>query len=827
MKIKQKVNAAQVRTVRRDETESLGNPFDVFDKIFVINLDKHLDRWVRFIEQAENIGFEHKVERVSGVSHEVGSFGCAMSHKKAISIARERGYSNILIFEDDVRFLYDRDYTWDCLGKAWSNLKDMEWDIFYLGINPAVAKDRVSTLKQDPSIKGKAMRSGDIISPEIPFYGRFGMCMNAAMFNVYDRIPDSIDQFTANTRGDMVIKSTLCKKVMVWPALVSVTDAPSFTGVGLDTNGNYKKKDNHIKIVGSYSKLGFTDNRYKPSYKVENVPALFTIWVSDSTELPELQVMCLKSMLYTGHNVKLYSYDKFSNIPEGVLRVDLNGILPRDKCLKNKEILGRTGTAVPDTYCMMADLMRVIILRDTDDVWIDSDIFVLQNIKPFLKHEMVPGMISNWARGLSICNGLLKLNRNGVILNKLLHIVENYFKGERNYGGHGDLAGAHTMQMEILTGCTAEVSEAYLSHLCIVPISKKHQERLYRKADIPRSVQKDIFGIHLWNSGYLDTKFDKLERPEGTVMEILSRAVTEGNNFSTVLDNLFTENCTVEQHNIYSLGEKFPKIFYDKGLLPRTGKVTVITTAFGSVNFIEEALEGIYSQTWFKDHDFEVLIGVDSCPATLIKLSELFFRYTNLKIFYNKENAGTYITRNTMMKQATGDYFVFLDSDDIAKPDLVETIINSGGELTRFRIEFFTTDKTILTMFPSPAYGAFGITRLAMAKLGGFAPWPCSGDAELLTRAKGNVAINVIGRSLYLYRKHPQSLTKNNKTGMRTNLRKQYNARIKSNPVHIKYVPVITDTLYVNTEYRKVAVLLKNKCSEIEIQKFIERFNNS
>ena len=803
------------------------NPFDIFDKIFVINLDAHLDRWVRFYEQANDMDFAHKLERIPGVSNEIGSFGCAMSHKNALELARNRGYSSILLFEDDAVFLYDKAYVWKCLRQARPALKKEGWDLFYLGINPAVALDNIPGLARDASVTGRVIKPGDLITPKIPFYGCFGIGMNRTMFGIYDKTSTDITKFTPEVRGDMIIQTLNCKKLMIWPALVSVTDAPTTTGVGLDKKGSYRNKYNDIKIVRAYDKLGFTDNNYVPTVKPVSVPDLFTIWISDRNTLPDLQVMCLKSMVLTNHTVKLYSYTTYANVPEGVEVVDLERIWPRSKCLKNRDVLRHTRTTVPDTYCMMADLIRIKILAATDSIWVDSDIFVLQNIKPFLKKEMIPGELSNWAKGLSICNGLLRLDGKGPIMTTLLGMILDYENGRGVYADQGCLVGAATMQTEILPKHPAEVAAAYLSHLCIVPISKKHQETLYDAPDIPQAIRPEIFGIHLWNSGYLDTRFNTLRRSPGCVMDLLVKAVQPGNNFNAIIDNLFVNECSVKQYNKYSIGDKYPQIFYDRGLKPRGGKVSVITTAFNTADYIEEALEGIYSQTWFKNHDFEVLIGVDSCPRTLIELSRILHRYANLKVYYNKVNSGTYVTRNMLMSKAVGDYFVFVDSDDIAKPDLVETVINSGGELTRFRIESFSTDKSKLTMFPCPAYGAFGITRDAMAKLGGFIAWPCSGDAELLSRARGNVDIKVINRSLYLYRKHGNSLTANNTTGMHTEARKQYNARIQARPSVIKYTnPVVSDAFMINIEYRKLAATLHDKCSGTELQMLIQAFNN-
>ena len=42
---------------------------------------------------------------------------------------------------------------------------------------------------------------------------------------------------------------------------------------------------------------------------------LFTLWISDDFKLPELQVLSLKSMVLTGHKVRLYTYNELESVP--------------------------------------------------------------------------------------------------------------------------------------------------------------------------------------------------------------------------------------------------------------------------------------------------------------------------------------------------------------------------------------------------------------------------------------------------------------------------------------------------------------------------------
>lgn len=239
----------------------MNNPFDWFDGIFVINLDFSIARWIRFMKIANEYGFAHKVYRIQAVKHEIGSFGCALSHKKALERAKRMKLNNVLIFEDDVEFLYDVKYTHECLNSGIENLKNMKWDIFYLGVNPAVRDKDI----REKNIKGFRStfvpKQGKVFHPCFQFYGRFGLCFNKSMFDVYKKLSSKVELFKPELRGDMIIKSTKCSKVLIWPMLIGVDDSPSLTGVGLDNINECRRKDNHNKILRCYDKLGLVDKK--------------------------------------------------------------------------------------------------------------------------------------------------------------------------------------------------------------------------------------------------------------------------------------------------------------------------------------------------------------------------------------------------------------------------------------------------------------------------------------------------------------------------------------------------------------------------------------
>lgn len=89
---------------------------DLISHVIYMNLDRRKDRR-KHMERELSIFDPSKVTRVSGVVEEIGTTGCAKSHLKAIELARDKKYPNVLILEDDSR--------WQNIDEAFPILKDL------------------------------------------------------------------------------------------------------------------------------------------------------------------------------------------------------------------------------------------------------------------------------------------------------------------------------------------------------------------------------------------------------------------------------------------------------------------------------------------------------------------------------------------------------------------------------------------------------------------------------------------------------------------------------------------------------------------------------
>ena len=79
------------------------------EHIFYINLAHRTDRRSEIEYELETMGLNQQSERFDAVLMKPGPFGCGYSHIGVLKIAKERGYKNVLILEDDFMFVVDKE----------------------------------------------------------------------------------------------------------------------------------------------------------------------------------------------------------------------------------------------------------------------------------------------------------------------------------------------------------------------------------------------------------------------------------------------------------------------------------------------------------------------------------------------------------------------------------------------------------------------------------------------------------------------------------------------------------------------------------------------
>jgi hypothetical protein len=136
---------------------------------------------------------------------------------------------------------------------------------------------------------------------------------------------------------------------------------------------------------------------------------LGSFWMGD---LSPLEIACLSSFAEMGHEVVVYSYAPFVNLPRTIANEDANSIV-------NSSHATRFITDGQQNVAHFSDYFRYVMFSKTQRFWIDSDVllqrdFLINPDEIFVVDE-VDGLI---------CNAILRLPSGSTELNEIIKQVE-------------------------------------------------------------------------------------------------------------------------------------------------------------------------------------------------------------------------------------------------------------------------------------------------------------------------------------------------------------------------------------------------------------------
>ena len=114
-------------------------------------------------------------------------------------------------------------------------------------------------------------------------------------------------------------------------------------------------------------------------------------------------------------------------------------------------------------------------------------------------------------------------------------------------------------------------------------------------------------------------------------------------------------------------------------------KFSIIIPVYNVEQYILKCLKSIEDQTY---NNYEVIIVNDGSPDNSEKVIKEYIKGKNKYKYYKKVNGGLSDARNYGLKYVTGDYIIFIDSDDYINNELLENINKSvekkSYDLVRF-----------------------------------------------------------------------------------------------------------------------------------------------
>ena len=106
-----------------------------------------------------------------------------------------------------------------------------------------------------------------------------------------------------------------------------------------------------------------------------------------------------------------------------------------------------------------------------------------------------------------------------------------------------------------------------------------------------------------------------------------------------------------------------------------TPKVSIIMPVYNTAEYLATALDTILLQTL---SDIEVICIDDGSTDDSLSILQTYAMFDERVKIIQQENAGCGAARNRGIKEATGDFIIFLDSDDFFHPDMLQTMLETA-----------------------------------------------------------------------------------------------------------------------------------------------------
>ena len=106
-------------------------------------------------------------------------------------------------------------------------------------------------------------------------------------------------------------------------------------------------------------------------------------------------------------------------------------------------------------------------------------------------------------------------------------------------------------------------------------------------------------------------------------------------------------------------------------------KVSILVPFFKVEQYVGRCVESLFTQTY---KNIEYIFVNDCSPDNSMEvINEKIAEYdmaSKCKIIVHEKNQGISVSRNDCLDNMTGDYFLFIDSDDYIDKDMVEMLVD-------------------------------------------------------------------------------------------------------------------------------------------------------
>lgn len=121
--------------------------------------------------------------------------------------------------------------------------------------------------------------------------------------------------------------------------------------------------------------------------------------------------------------------------------------------------------------------------------------------------------------------------------------------------------------------------------------------------------------------------------------------------------------------------------------------ISAIVPVYNTEKLVGRCIDSVLAQS-FPDWEL-ILVDDGSKDGSLYVLKEYEKQDNRIKVIH-QENAGPGLARNTGISKASGDYIVFIDSDDVIKPDYFEKLSHETADVVFIDINQVDEDFNVL-----------------------------------------------------------------------------------------------------------------------------------
>ena len=106
-------------------------------------------------------------------------------------------------------------------------------------------------------------------------------------------------------------------------------------------------------------------------------------------------------------------------------------------------------------------------------------------------------------------------------------------------------------------------------------------------------------------------------------------------------------------------------------------KISVVVPVYNVEKYLRKCIDSIINQTY---KNLEIILVDDGSPDKCGEICDEYAKKDNRVKVIHKKNAGVSSARNDGIDNATGEYIIFVDSDDWLEDNAIEIMVDKLNE---------------------------------------------------------------------------------------------------------------------------------------------------